>query len=68
MKIHVPLQLENKMKNLLDQMKVILALFKWQKIRFEDNNTENENTAIYENLLGARFCDVTRARHIGQPR
>ena len=31
MKIHVPLQLENKMKNLLDQMKLILALSKWQK-------------------------------------
>ena len=31
MKIHVPLQLENKMKNLVDQMKLVLALSKWQK-------------------------------------
>ena len=29
MKIHVPLQLENKMKNLLIQMKLTLALSKW---------------------------------------
>ena len=31
MKIYVPLQLENNMKNVLDQMKLILALSKWQK-------------------------------------
>ena len=55
MKIHVPLQLENKMKNLLVQMKLTLALSKWQKKRFEDDNTEIENTAIYENLLDTRF-------------
>ena len=31
MKLYVPLQLENNMKNVLDQMKLILALSKWQK-------------------------------------
>ena len=31
MKIHVSLQLANNMKNVLDQMKLILALSKWQK-------------------------------------
>ena len=54
MKIHVPLQLENNMKNVLDQTKLILALSKWQKNVLK-MTTQINNTAIYENLLGALF-------------
>ena len=40
------------------------------KRRFEDDNTEIDNTAIYEifSTHALLCCDVTMARNIGQPR
>ena len=70
MKIHVPLQLENKMKNLLDQMKLILALSKWQK-NVSKMTTQKSKTPPSTKIFSthASLCrDVTMARHIGQPR
>ena len=65
MKIHVPLQLENKMKNLLVQMKLTLALSKWQK------NVLKSKTLPFTKIFlthASLCCDVMMARHIGQPR
>ena len=70
MKIHVPLQLENKMKNLLDQMKLILALSKWQKNVLK-MTTQKSKTPPFKKIFSTHAslcCDVTMARHIGQPR
>ena len=65
MKIHVPLQLENNMKNILNEMKLILALSKMakKKKRFENDNTEIKHTAIYENefqrhVTAIKWCVV----------
>ena len=71
MKIHVPLQLENKkMKNLLDQMKLILALSKWQKNVLK-MTTQKSTTPPFTKIFSTHAslcCDVTMARKIGQPR
>ena len=70
MKIHVPLQLENKMKNLLDQMKLILALSKWQKNVLKMTTQKSKTLPFTKIFLthASLCCDVMMARHIGQPR
>ena len=47
MKIHVPLQLENKMKNLLVQMKLTLALSKWQKNVLKMTTQKSKTTGLH---------------------
>ena len=70
MKIHVPLQLENKMKNLLDQMKLILALSKWQKNVLKMTTQKSKTLPFTKIFLthASLCCDVMMARHIRQPR
>ena len=68
MKIHVPLQLENNMKNVLDQTKLILALSKWQKNVLK-MTTQKSITLPFTKIFLAHSslcCDITMARHIVQ--
>ena len=66
MKIHVPLQLENKMKNLLDQMKLILALSKWQKNVLKMTTQKSKTLPFTKIFLthASLCCDVMMSRHL----
>ena len=70
MKIHVPLQLENKMKNLLVQMKLNLAHSKWQKNVLKMTTQKSKTLPFTKIFLthASLCCDVMMATHIGQPR